>query len=188
MTQQDPSTARDIIATHAYTSGLRAGAMTACVTGPAVLLANRYVPTFRSRLGVSGKWGLVVMSFMGAFAIVSDNRLVAGARNPEKYMASLDPNYNEHTIQKKRQLQWHQRFANFVYDHPYRGLISMGVPTVAGIYMYQRTNKLIQHSQQIMHTRIYGQGAVVALLLSSMAFHDYMHKHGRFEEVDVDQA
>jgi len=38
-----------------------------------------------------------------------------------------------------------------------------------------------------MHTRIYGQAAVVVLLLGSMAFHDFMAKRGRFEE-DEEEA
>jgi hypothetical protein len=178
---QDPHAVRDIITMHAYTSGLKAGAMTGSVAAAAVGLAHTYSPSFRTRLGVSGKWGLVVMSALGAFTIVSDKRLLAGARNPEMYLASLDPAYVEHKIQVKKQLTLPQRLANFVYDHPYRALVGVGVPLVGGIYMFQRTNTAIQASQQIMHTRIYGQGAVVVLLLASMGFHDYMHARGRFE-------
>ncbi|TMW67683.1 hypothetical protein Poli38472_011303 [Pythium oligandrum] len=184
--QQDPNAVRDVITTHAYHSGLRAGAITGSVVGTGVFLANKYSPAFRSRLGVSGKWGLVVMSFVGAFAVVSDKRLLSGARNPEKYLASLDPNYVENKIQEGKRLKWYQRAANFVYDHPYKTLVSVGVPLVGSIFAFQSTNKSIQRSQQIMHTRIYGQGAVVVLLLASMGFHDYMHKRGRFVE-DVDE-
>jgi hypothetical protein len=77
--------------------------------------------------------------------------------------------------------------ANFVYDHPYRTLATTGVPLVGGIFMYQAANKGLARSQQIMHTRIYGQAAVVVLLLGSMAFHDFMAKRGRFEE-DEEEA
>ncbi|KAJ0400298.1 hypothetical protein ATCC90586_004255 [Pythium insidiosum] len=179
---QDPNAVRDVITMHAYTSGLKAGAMTSSVAAAAVLAANKYSPTFRARLGVSGKWGLVVMSFLGAFAVVSDKRLVAGARNPELYLASIDPDVVEHRLERKKRLHWYQRAANYVYDYPYRSLAMVGVPLVGGIYAFQRANTAIQASQQIMHTRIYGQGAVVVLLLASMGFHDYMQKHGRFEE------
>ncbi|KAG6604538.1 Ubiquinone biosynthesis protein COQ7 [Phytophthora cinnamomi] len=65
-------------------------------------------------------------------------------------------------------------------------LVTAGVPLVGGIFAYQSMNTSIQRSQQIMHTRIYGQTAVVALLLGSMAFSDYMKKRGRFEEVEAD--
>ncbi|KAE9120129.1 hypothetical protein PF005_g18922 [Phytophthora fragariae] len=39
-----------------------------------------------------------------------------------------------------------------------------------------------------MHTRIYGQASVVVLLLSSMAFHDYMAKRGKFGEEEEEEA
>jgi hypothetical protein len=175
----DTRLARDVISMHAYTSGLKAGGLTALVSGSAVLAANKYSPKFRARLGASGKTGLVVSSFLGAFAIVSEKRLLAGARNPDKYLASLDPGYVEVQLQDAAHgLRWHHRVANFVYDHPYRSLVSVGVPLVGSIFALQATNTAISRSQQIMHTRIYGQGAVVVLLLASMGFHDYMHQRG----------
>ncbi|DBA03092.1 TPA: hypothetical protein N0F65_003339 [Lagenidium giganteum] len=184
--ESHPTAARDIISWHAYTSGLEAGAITASISGTAVLVANKYWPAFQKRLGPSGKMALVLSTFMGAFAIVSDRRLLAGARNPQKYLESMDPNYVEDKIRERSQLKLYQRAANFVYDHPYRALASIGVPLVGSIYVLQSTNKAITASQQIMHTRIYGQGAVVALLLASMGFHDYMQKRGRFVEEDLE--
>ncbi|TYZ65276.1 hypothetical protein PybrP1_001596 [[Pythium] brassicae (nom. inval.)] len=177
----DSKETRDVIAMHAYTSGLKAGAVAAAVTGTGVYNANQHWKAFRTRLGVSGKWGLVVSSFVGAFAIVSETRLLHGARNPEKYLASMAPGYVEERAHESHRLRMHERFANHVYDHPYRTLATVGVPLVGGIFAYQNTNSAITSAQKIMHTRLYGQAAVVALLLSSMAFHDYMQKRGRFE-------
>ncbi|KAI9982137.1 hypothetical protein PInf_008028 [Phytophthora infestans] len=172
---------KDIISWDAYTKGLKAGAWASLVMGAAVYGANAYHHGFRTRLGVSGKWALVVSAYLAGFAVVAENRLLAGARNPDKYMETLDPNYVEVRM-VKTQLPLHKRAANFVYDHPYRSLVTAGVPLVGGIFAYQTTNAGIARSQQIMHTRIYGQAAVVALLLGSMAFHDFMAKRGRFEE------
>ncbi|TMW67680.1 hypothetical protein Poli38472_011300 [Pythium oligandrum] len=185
LSQNNPNAVREVITRHAYTSGLVAGAMTGSVVGTGVFLANKYSHAFRSRLGVSGKWGLVVMSSLGAFGVVSDKRLLSGARNPEKYLASLDPNYVDNKIQEGKGLKFYQRAANFLYDHPYKMLVTVGVPLVGSIFAFQSTNKSIQRSQQIMHTRIYGQGAVVVLLLASMGFHDYMQKHGRFVDEEA---
>ncbi|TMW58805.1 hypothetical protein Poli38472_006950 [Pythium oligandrum] len=184
----DAPVAKDIITMHAYTSGLKAGAMTSMVAAAGVYAANKNWAAFRTRLGASGKMGLVVSSFLGAFTIVSEKRLLAGARNPEMYLASLDPNYVEVKLHEHDKLKWYQRFANHVYDHPYKTLATVGVPLVGGIFAYQASNHSIQRSQQIMHTRIYGQGAVVVLLLASMGFHDYMHKRGRFVEAAEDAA
>ncbi|KAE9119911.1 hypothetical protein PF010_g7688 [Phytophthora fragariae] len=162
---------RDVITWHAYMSGLKAGSVTGMVAGTAVLSANAYWPAFRTRLGVSGKTALALMPAMAVFSFVSENRMLAGARNPQMYLASTNPNF---------------RAANYWYDHPYRMLATVGVPLVGGIFAYQSLNTSIQRSQQIMHTRIYGQTAVVVLLLGSMAFSDYMKKRGRFEEVETD--
>ncbi|GAB9471121.1 Ubiquinone biosynthesis protein coq7 [Globisporangium polare] len=184
---------RDIISMHAYKSGLKAGALAAAVAATGVYTANTHWTAFRTRLGVSGKWALVVSSFLGVFTVVAEKRILHGARNPELYLASLDPNYVSNQVNVNRNLKFHERAANFLYDHPYRMLAGIGVPLVGGIFAYQSTNHAIARSQQIMHTRLYGQGAVVALLLSSMAFHDYMLKRGRFvapqdaEEEEVQQ-
>ncbi|GLE05091.1 hypothetical protein PINS_up014075 [Pythium insidiosum] len=171
--------ARDVIPMHAYTSGIKAGAATAAIAGAGVFAANRYWPAFRARMSVSGKTALVVSSFLGAFTIVSEKRILAGARNPDAYLAAMD-GMQVDTKEKSSGLRWHEELANTVYDHPYRSLAGIGVPLVGAIFAYQASNHAIQRSQQIMHTRIYGQGAVVVLLLASMGFHDYMQKHGRF--------
>ncbi|KAG3059006.1 hypothetical protein PI124_g14508 [Phytophthora idaei] len=178
---------KDIISWNAYTNGLKAGAWASLAMGAAVYGANAYHRGFRTRLGVSGKWALVVSAYLAGFAIVAENRLLAGARNPDQYMAALDPNYVEVRMMKT-QLPLHKRAANFVFDHPYRSLVAAGVPLVGGIFAYQTTNTGIARSQQIMHTRIYGQAGVVALLLGSMAFHDYMAKRGRFEEDEENEV
>ncbi|RLN11166.1 hypothetical protein BBJ28_00007141 [Nothophytophthora sp. Chile5] len=180
---QNPNQARDAITWHAYTSGMKAGAGVGAVAAVGVFTANKNWAGFRNRLNVSAKTALVVMPFLAAFTIVSEKRLLHGARNPEMYMASMDGSYVEKK-QEASQLKLWQQSANFLYDHPYRALVTVGAPLVGSIYAYQHMNKGISVSQQIMHTRIYGQAAVVVMLLSSMAFHDYMAKHGRFVAED----
>ncbi|KAG6604573.1 Ubiquinone biosynthesis protein COQ7 [Phytophthora cinnamomi] len=181
-----PKSTRDVITWHAYMSGIKAGSVTGMVAGAAVLSANKYWPAFRIRLGVSGKTALALMPAMAVFSFVSENRMLAGARNPQMYLAAMDPNFVELRVPKQTSLKMYQRAANYWYDHPYRMLVTAGVPLVGGIFAYQSMNTSIQRSQQIMHTRIYGQTAVVALLLGSMAFSDYMKKRGRYEEVEAD--
>ncbi|KAI9916445.1 hypothetical protein PsorP6_017143 [Peronosclerospora sorghi] len=176
---ENPNEARDAISWHAYTSGLKAGAVTSVIAAAAVVSANKYWPAFRNRLGVSGKTALVVSPFLGAFTIVAEKRLVDGARNPDMYLATIGGSYAA-AKEEARQLKLWQRGANFLYDHPYRTLVAVGAPVVGGIYSYQHLNKGISSSQQIMHTRIYGQASVVVLLLCSMAFHDYMARRGKF--------
>ncbi|ETI42731.1 hypothetical protein F441_12180 [Phytophthora nicotianae CJ01A1] len=183
----NPNKRRDAISWHAYTSGVKTGAMTASVVGAGVLTANKYWPAFHNRLNTSAKTALVVMSFLASFTVEAESRLVHGAHNPEIYMATMDGTYVQEEKKVSKLKLW-QRGANFLYDHPYRALATVGVPLVGGIYSYQHLNKGISASQQVMHTRIYGQAAVVVLLLSSMAFHDYMAKRGKFGEEEEAQA
>ncbi|KAG6621241.1 uncharacterized protein IUM83_11118 [Phytophthora cinnamomi] len=180
---ENPNKARDAISWHAYTSGMKVGAVAAVIAGAAVYTANARWPAFRNRLNTSAKTALVISPFLGAFTLEAETRLMHGARNPERYMASLDGTYVEEK-QEASKLKFWQKSANFLYDHPYRALITVGAPLVGGIYAYQHMNKGISTSQQIMHTRIYGQASVVVLLLSSMAFHDYMAKRGKFTVED----
>jgi hypothetical protein len=181
----DSTKARDIISKHATKVGFESGALAAAIAGSGVLAANTYWPVFRRRLGASGKTALVVSSALATFIITAETQLVAGSRNPEKYLASLDPNFVAEETHDRSSLRWHHRMANTLYDHPYRTLAIVGVPLVGGIFAVQATNHTIQRSQQIMHTRIYGQGAIVVLLLASMGFHDYMRSRGgRFVERD----
>ncbi|KAG7391370.1 hypothetical protein PHYPSEUDO_004905 [Phytophthora pseudosyringae] len=184
----NPNQRRDAISWHAYTSGMKTGALTASVVGAGVLSANKYWPAFRNRLNASGKTALVVMSSLASFTVEAESRLVHGAHNPEVYLAAMDGTYVEEEREKASKLKLWQQGANFLYDHPYRALATVGVPLVGGIYSYQHLNKGISASQQVMHTRIYGQAAVVVLLLSSMAFHDYMAKRGKFGEKEEEEA
>ncbi|POM64150.1 Hypothetical protein PHPALM_20359 [Phytophthora palmivora] len=133
---------------------------------------------------MSGKTALVVMPALAVFTVVSEKYMVAGARNPQLYLASMHPNFAQMDVTRQSSLKTYQRAANFWYDHPYRVLTGVGLPLVGGIFAYQYLNTSIQRSQQIMHTRIYGQSAVVILFLGSMAFSDYMKKHGRFEDAN----
>ncbi|KAF4322322.1 hypothetical protein BBO99_00003977 [Phytophthora kernoviae] len=182
-----PVNLRDVISWHAYVSGIKTGAMTGMAAGAGVLVANKYWPAFRTRLNVSGKTALALMPAMAVFSVVSEQRILYGARNPDRYLASMGPNFMDLNTNKQSSLQMYQRVANYWYDHPYRVLAMVGVPLVGGIFAYQSMNTAIQRSQQIMHARLYGQTAVVGILLSSMAFNDYMKNHGRFvEEEDND--
>ncbi|POM80167.1 Hypothetical protein PHPALM_2030 [Phytophthora palmivora] len=155
----NPNQRRDVISWHAYTCGLKTGATTASVMAAGVLTANKYWPAFRNRLNTTGKTALVVMPFLASFTVEAERRLVHGARNPEFYMATMDGAQVEEEKKTSKLKIWQQ-----------------------GAHPYQHLNKGISASQQVMHTRIYGQAAVVVLLLSSMAFHDYMAKRGKYGE------
>nr|CCA23071.1 betacateninlike protein putative [Albugo laibachii Nc14] len=115
------------------------------------------------------------------FALTLEQRIVAGARNPERYLAAMDPDYVREKLALDHHLLPHHRLANIIYDYPYKTIAVLGIPIVGGIYLHQRSNKAIKVSQQVMQARVYGQGALLCVLLGSMAFQDYMSRRGRFE-------
>ncbi|OWZ00173.1 hypothetical protein PHMEG_00028700 [Phytophthora megakarya] len=155
----NPNQRRDAITWHVTTSGIKTGITTATIVGAGVLTANKNWSAFRNRLNTSGKTALIAMSFLASFTVEAESRLKK---------------------QEAPKLKLWQQGANFLYNHPHRALATVGVPIVGSIYCYQHLNKGISATQQVMHTRIYGQEAVVILLLSSMAFHDYMAKRGKY--------
>ncbi|KAF0720319.1 Aste57867_408 [Aphanomyces stellatus] len=175
---------REIITSNSASIGLQAGAIASTVAGAAVAAANHFSPTFRARLGVSGKVGLAVMAGVGAFAITSEQDLLRGSRNPDQYIQELHGQGRSHhdvEASQKRTLPAWQQAANFVHDHPFKTLACTAVPLVGLIFVDQSRNHNIQFSQKLMHTRIYGQGASVVLLLSTMAFYDHMSRRGPYQ-------
>ncbi|OQR89106.1 hypothetical protein ACHHYP_06471 [Achlya hypogyna] len=172
---------RDVIVHNSASLGLQAAAVSGVIAGSLVATAHYQSPWFRHRLGVSGKVGLAVMASVASFAIVAEQNLLRGVRNPDEYIAEMNHTGTTKAPTTGRQLPLHLRAANYVYDYPFRTLVGAAAPMVALIYLDQSRNANIQLSQKIMHTRIYGQGGSVVLLLGTMAFHDWMSKRGRFE-------
>ncbi|KDO31905.1 hypothetical protein SPRG_03121 [Saprolegnia parasitica CBS 223.65] len=177
----DATQKRDIIINNSTTSGLKASAIAGVTAGSLVALANHQSPWFRNRLGVSGKVGLAVMASLATFAIVAEQDLLKGSRNPDAYIAELNETETKQVIKSDHHLPMYQQAANYVYDYPFRTLVCSAAPLVGLIFLDQSRNANIQFSQKVMHTRIYGQGSCVVLLLGTMAFHDWMSKRGRFE-------
>jgi hypothetical protein len=178
---------RDIITRDATILGIKYGSAAALVTGASVYLANERSTWFRHRLGISGKVGLVVMAGLGMFTLSAELTVAKGMKNPAQYIAdrNLERNLSQlkepMTESSSTHLKWYHHVANSIYDHPFKSLAITAVPAVGLIFLGQSRNDHILMSQKIMHTRIYGQSACVVLLLSTMAFQDYMSKRGRFQ-------
>ncbi|ETV70114.1 hypothetical protein H257_14442, partial [Aphanomyces astaci] len=175
---------RDIITSNSTMLGFQAGAVATAVAAAGATLAHYNSTFFRTRLGVSGKVGLVASAGLAAFSIAAERDLLRGSRNPDEYLSELQAKNNataDTVTAHHDKLPLHQQAANYVLDYPFRTLAVTATPLVGAIYLHQSHNANIQFSQKIMHTRIYGQGSCVVLLLSTMAFYDYMSRRGRFE-------
>jgi hypothetical protein len=72
----------------------------------------------------------------------------------------------------------HHQFANFWQENPFKILAGIGIPTVGYIF-YGRGDHL-QFQSKLMHTRVFGQFAVLGMLLTLMGFKEHMDKNGKF--------
>lgn len=177
-----PAAQRKEIATRvATTEGALAASYTAAVWLPYIAYIN-YRPNangmarwFNKRLNTSAKTALTTMPILFAFVIVSE-QVTSRLANPDAFARELADG-------RLSTLPLYQRTANFVYDHPFRVLITLGLPTVTWVYIAKGGDSSLSISQRIMHTRVIGQFSVLAILAATMGFYDYMGRRGRFLEL-----
>lgn len=77
-------------------------------------------------------------------------------------------------------LSLHHRMSNFLMENPFKVLAGVGIPTVLYIFKGRSQKDHLQLQMKLMHTRVFGQFAVISLLLSLMGFKEYMDRNGRF--------
>mmetsp|Transcript_29497 Transcript_29497/g.62605 ORF Transcript_29497/g.62605 Transcript_29497/m.62605 type:complete len:288 (+) Transcript_29497:173-1036(+) len=72
------------------------------------------------------------------------------------------------------------KIANFWQENPFKILAAVGVPTVFYIFKGREGQKHLQLQSILMQTRVFGQFAVLTMLLSLMGFKEYMDRSGKF--------
>ena len=81
----------------------------------------------------------------------------------------------------------HHQVANYVQANPFKVILGVGIPAVGAIF-YGRTGKEHLSMQlKILHTRVFGQFAIICTLLGVMGIKSVMDHQGRFvtdEEVE----
>lgn len=74
----------------------------------------------------------------------------------------------------------HHQIANYWQENPFKILAAVGIPTVLYIFKGRSGQEHLQLQMKLMHTRVFGQFAVISLLLSLMGFKEYMDRNGKF--------
>lgn len=74
----------------------------------------------------------------------------------------------------------HHNIANFWQENPFKILAAISVPTVFYIFKGREGQQHLQTQMKIMHTRVFGQFAVLSMLLAFMGFKEYMDRSGKF--------
>jgi len=162
----------------AVQQGLSGAAKVAAVWIPAVTYlryGNSGVSRwFNTGLNVSGKTAVVIMPILLGFGIISE-QVATRLANPQAFAADLSTG-------RVSALAPHQRMANYLYDNPMKTLVMLGTPTVLTIFLSKGGQTELTLSQRLMQTRVLGQFSVLAILIGTLGFHDYMAKRGRFLE------
>jgi len=161
----------DAVVSSAFKEGAKAFVVVGVCSTLGVLGALRFSPGFRRNLGTSGRVATAFMPPLFAYTYVAESH-TTNAANPDLY------------AKKERQVMLqnmpiHHRIANYIHHKPFQVIAYVGVPTVFGLFMLNGQSHL-SLSQRVMNTRVMGQASVIAILCSTMAFYDYMEKHGDF--------
>ena len=75
-----------------------------------------------------------------------------------------------------------QKSANFVQGNPFKCIAAIGIPSVAYIFYDQGQKGVAAESIQmrLLHTRVFGQFAVICTLLGIMSLKEIMDRYGRY--------
>lgn len=74
----------------------------------------------------------------------------------------------------------HHLLSNYWQENPFKMLAGIGIPTVLYIFKGRNDKAHLQLQSKLMHTRIYGQGFVIALLLGLMGVKGYLDSMGQY--------
>lgn len=73
-------------------------------------------------------------------------------------------------------LQTHHKVANFVQQNPFKCIAGIGLPAIGYIFMGQHGKEHLSLQLKILHTRVFGQAAVVCSLLGIMGLKEMMDR------------
>jgi hypothetical protein len=74
----------------------------------------------------------------------------------------------------------HHQVANYVQQNPFKLIAGIGIPAVAYIYYGRSTKEHLSFQLKLLHTRVFGQFAVICTLLGVMGLKEMMDRQGRF--------
>jgi len=162
----------------AVREGLKYAVATGILSGGAVAAGLKYSSRFRKATGVSGRVALAISPPFFMFALMSELAVIDSKRNPRKYGITAEhcEELGEANRPKKlARLSIHHNVANWIYSHPIFTMIGIAVPTYGGIFYREHARSPnLKFSQKVMHTRVFGQAAILAICLGGMTFRDYM--------------
>lgn len=89
------------------------------------------------------------------------------------------------------ELSSYQKTANYIQGNPFKCIAAIGTPAVAYIYYGQGGKKggpAESFQMRLLHTRVFGQFAVICTLIGIMSLKELMDRYGRYITEDDIEA
>lgn len=215
MASLTPESRREEVTASAFNNGMINGAMMFVPTLGGLWLAMKN-PRFRQLTNAQSRTALAIMPPFFTFGLTSEqqltNRMHEVASENEHNIETIawaerKKNMNSEEVQLcqlYRQsilstgvrlvdtptLSAYQSTANFVQDNPFKCIAAIGMPSVAYIFHGQGGKDGVVESFQmrLLHTRVFGQFAVICTLLGIMSLKEVMDRYGRYVTEDDIEA
>lgn len=176
---EDSSTRAQLATSYAVSEGLSAAAPWGLASTGAVCAAHKWHAGFSRSLGVSGKCALAIMPPLFVFSL-------AGEHAVNRLMSQREA-VVEKSERKSGGFTGHIKAVNFLMDHT---LVCFGLavaPMYGAILHYELKRprpSTWRLSHSIIHTRVYGQAAAIASLVTIFGAKDFLGKMGAPWDLD----
>lgn len=174
-------------------------------------------PTFRKVTNGQSRTAIVIMPPLFIFAVTGEQKMthrmkevasesehnmqtVAWAEKQKTASAQdirLHDLYRQSIMQSNLRLvdtptlSTFQKSANFIQANPFKCIAAIGMPSVAYIFYGQGGKKggpAESFQMRLLHTRVFGQFAVLCTLMGIMSMKEVMDRYGRYiTEDDIDE-
>ncbi len=153
------------------------------LAGAATAAATLKSKKFDQMTSVSAKASIPIMAGLGLWSFKFEMTVYEGQAKPEKWGLAPAPKIDDF----HSKMPAHHKAMNYIYDHPFQMIATMAAPLVGSIMYTQSHNTHLTFSQKVMHSRVFAQAGVLSILLTTMAFREYMDRNGRFTEPGVER-
>jgi hypothetical protein len=86
------------------------------------------------------------------------------------------------------ELTTYQKTANYLQGNPFKVIAGIGIPSVGLIFMNNGKGGAESLQMQLLHTRVFGQFAVICTLLGVMGMKEMMDRNGQYVTEDDVEA
>lgn len=212
MASLTPEDKREEVTAAAFNDGMINGAMTFIPSFAGLWLALKN-PTFRKVTNAQSRTAIVIMPPLFIFAVTSEQKLThrmheVASENEhnietiawaDKKKTASAENIHLHDLYRQAILESGvrvvetptlstlQKSANFVQGNPFKCIAAIGAPSVAYIFYGQggKAGGAAESFQmRLLHTRVFGQFAVICTLLGVMSMKEVMDRYGRYVTED----